>query len=219
MYKITLQRDFFETCNKWPKWPDVPVDIIFHPQGVSLWPGAIYTCIKSWKKSYKIRLQRDFFKLVANDRSDKSFCWHQNFVPWGCLPLICGYIHLLYPWHLCWRVYSFRLSVCMFVRDSVPFVELLQSFMLKFLKLGISHQPLIRKHSYLDHRYPWGFAFIPWLLTPGSMSQGGARGKKLGHLKKVFFYFSVMETTYADSWSDMTQPCEMHLRVMKWRSV
>ena len=38
---------------------------------------------------------------------------------------------------------------------------------------------------------------------PGSMPQGGARGQSLGHLKKGFFYFSVMETTYADSWSDM----------------
>ena len=60
---------------------------------------------------------------------------------------------------------SFRLSVSMFVRsfirDSVPFVELLQSFMLKFLKLGISQQPLIRKHSLLDHRYPGGSDFIP----------------------------------------------------------
>ena len=27
-----------------------------------------------------------------------------------------------------------------------------------------------------------------------------------------------METTYADSWSDMTQPCEMDLWIMKWRS-
>ena len=39
--------------------------------------------MKSWKNVYKIRLQRFFFfKLVANDRSDKSFCWRQNFVPW-----------------------------------------------------------------------------------------------------------------------------------------
>ena len=43
------------------------------------------------------------------------------------------------------------------------------------------------------------------------MPQGGARGQNLGHLKKVFFYFSVMETTCADSWSDMTQPCDMDL--------
>ena len=88
----------------------------------------------------------------------------------------------------------------------------------KFLKWGISHEPLIRKHSYLDHRYPGGSAFIPWLLTPGSMPQGEARGQNLGHLWKVFFYFSVMETTYADSWSDMTQSYNIDLWVMKWRS-
>ena len=29
-----------------------------------------------------------------------------------------------------------------------------------FLKF-IGQQPLIRKHSYLDHRYPGGLAFIP----------------------------------------------------------
>ena len=27
MYKIRLQRDCFETCNKWLKWQDVPVGI------------------------------------------------------------------------------------------------------------------------------------------------------------------------------------------------
>ena len=47
-----------------------------------------------------------------------------------------GYIVFVFPF-----VHSF-------VRDSVPFMELLQSFTLKFLKRGISHQPLIRKHSY-----------------------------------------------------------------------
>ena len=25
----------------------------------------------------------------------RSFCWHQNFVPWGCMPLPRGYIHVL----------------------------------------------------------------------------------------------------------------------------
>ena len=33
-----------------------------------------------------------------------------------------------------------------------------------------------------------------------------------------FSAFSVVETTYADSWSDMAQPCDMDLWVMKWRS-
>ena len=27
MRKIRLQRDVFETCNKWRNWQDVPVDI------------------------------------------------------------------------------------------------------------------------------------------------------------------------------------------------
>ena len=54
-----------------------------------------------------------------------------------------------------------RSYVRSFVRDSIPFMELLQSFTLKFLKWGVSHQPIIRKHSYLDDRYPGGSAFIP----------------------------------------------------------
>ena len=53
----------------------------------------------------------------------------------------------------------------------------------------MSQQPLIRKHSYLDHRYPGGSAFIPWLVTPGSIPQGGARGQKQGHFKKCFSTF------------------------------
>ena len=74
----------------------------------------------------------------------------------------------LYPRHLCRGVYSFRLSVRMFVRSFVrSFVlhsvawNLRQSFALKFLKWCISQQLLIRKHSYLDHSYPVGLAFIP----------------------------------------------------------
>ena len=44
------------------------------------------------------------------------------------------------------------------------------------------------------------------LSVHDSWTQGGASGQNLGHSKEVFFCFSVMETTYADSWSDMTQP-------------
>ena len=79
-------------------------------------------------------------------------------------------VKLFYPRHLCRAVYRFRLFihpfVCWSIRDSVPFAELLQRFTLNFFKCGISHQPLIRKHSCLDHRYHEGLAFIPWLLTP-----------------------------------------------------
>ena len=50
------------------------------------------------------------------------------------------------------------------------------------------------------------------------MPQGGARDQKLGHDLKVFFYFSVMETSYSDKWLDMTQPCDMDLWVIKGKS-
>ena len=44
----------------------------FRPQGVvSSCPGAIYRY--TWEKLYKIRRQRDFFKLIANDQIDKKF--------------------------------------------------------------------------------------------------------------------------------------------------
>ena len=73
---------------------------------------------------------------------------------------------LLYPRHLCRGVYSFRLSVRLFVRSYVRlFVlpsrswNLRQSFASKFLKWCISQQLLIRKHSYLDHSYLGGLAF------------------------------------------------------------
>ena len=51
--------------------------------------------------------------------------------------------------------------ICWLVRPSITFVELLQSFPLKFLKLDISWQPLVRKHSCLGHGYPGGSALIP----------------------------------------------------------
>ena len=112
---------------------------------------------------------------------------------------------LLYPRHLCRRVYSFRLYVCPFVCSFVCLFVLLsvawnlrQSFALKFLKWCISRQLLIRKHSYLDHSYPGGLAFTPWPWTPGSMPRGGARCQNLGHLKTLFLSF-VMESPYVDT--------------------
>ena len=73
----------------------------FVPWGLSAPALGLYTCIKSWNKMYKIRLQRVFFKLVANDESDKRFLWHQIFVPWGCLPLSSSYTHLLNHEKMC----------------------------------------------------------------------------------------------------------------------
>ena len=59
--KIRLQRDFFKTCSKWPKWQEVSVDIKILSPGV-VCPGLwLYTCIKSWKDVYKVRGWRDSF--------------------------------------------------------------------------------------------------------------------------------------------------------------
>ena len=71
------------------------------PKGLSAPALGLYTCIKSWKKLYKIRLQRDFLKPVANDQSDERFLLTSKFFPWGCLPLTSGCIHLLNHEKMC----------------------------------------------------------------------------------------------------------------------
>ena len=61
------------------------------------------------------------------------------------------------------------------------------NFWFKFLWWCISHEPMIRNHSYFNHRYPIGFAFFSVSSDPGSMPGGGARGQNLGHLENVLF--------------------------------
>ena len=102
-----------------------------------------------------------------------------RWIPHGKIADPCFYTPGIYAEGYIVFVFSF---VCSSVLNYVPFVELLQCFTLKQLEWSISHQPLIRKHSYLVHRYPGGSAFIPWLLTPVSMPRAGARGQNLGHL-------------------------------------
>ena len=87
---------WFETSNRWPKWQEVSVDIKTLSPGGCMHPApGIYACIKSWKKLYKIRLQRDFFETcniwpkwqdVPVDIKISS--------PRGCQPLPWGYIHV-----------------------------------------------------------------------------------------------------------------------------
>ena len=84
LYKIRLQKRFIfnlqqmtkvTRCSCWHK------NVI--PMELSAPALGLYTCIKSWKKMYKIRLQRDFLKLVPNDRSDKRFLLTSKFCPLG----------------------------------------------------------------------------------------------------------------------------------------
>ena len=99
-----------------------------------------------------------------------------------------------------------------FVCNFVLFVELLQSFMFKQLVWSISHQPLIRKHSYLDHRS----AFIPWLLTQGFIPRGGSKYRT--PIKSVFLLIllwkQLMQIVSRTCLNHVTWTCF----VMKWRS-
>ena len=66
MYKIRLQKDFFRNLQQMGK---VIRPFCWHqnfvPWGLSANAPGLYTCIKSWKKLYKIRLQRHCF-LTCN---------------------------------------------------------------------------------------------------------------------------------------------------------
>ena len=85
----------------------------------------------------------------------------------------------LYPWHLCRRVYSFRFSVRLFVRLFVrSFVRSLVRSLFRnvrgiyvkvFVKVSlvVSHEPMIKNHSYFTHRYPIGFALFLCVRTLG----------------------------------------------------
>ena len=92
---------------------------------------------------------------------------------WWCIshePMIRNH-SCLYPRHLCPRVYSFRFSVHMFVRLFVrysgTFAEFMSKFLLKFLWSCISHESMIRNHSYFNRRYPIGFALFLHVGTMG----------------------------------------------------
>ena len=68
-----------------------------------------------------------------------------------------GYIVFAFPF--------VRMFVCLFVRSLVhrysgTFVEFMSKFLLKFLWWCISHELMIRNHSYFNHRYPIGFALF-----------------------------------------------------------
>ena len=84
-----------ETYSKWPEWQKVYVYIKFWPQGVVCPCPGLYTCIKTWKIMYKIRLQRYFFETCNKWAKWQGFSvdiWILSTK--GCLPLPRGYIHV-----------------------------------------------------------------------------------------------------------------------------
>ena len=79
--KIRLQREFFETCSKWPKWQEVSVDIkTLSPGIVCPWPAANIHLSNHEKMCIKSEVEEIIFKLATNNHSDGAFllrskCW------------------------------------------------------------------------------------------------------------------------------------------------
>ena len=99
MYKIRLQRDFFETCNKW-------MPFCWHKNlvswGLSAPAPGLYTCIKSWENCIKSDFKDIFLKLATTEWSDKTFLLTSKLCPLGgCLPLPRGYLHVLNHEKIC----------------------------------------------------------------------------------------------------------------------
>ena len=92
MYKIRLQRYFSETCNKWAKWQGFSVDSRILSTTGCLAPAlGLYTCGKTLKNVYKIRIQRDLIETLQQMVTViRAFCWHQKFVPKGFSALAPG---------------------------------------------------------------------------------------------------------------------------------
>ena len=74
-------------------------------------------------------------------------------------------------------------------------VEFTSKFLLKFLLVAGSLQSLIRKHSYLDHRYLRWSATFSWVLAPGSCPGLGMEVE----MEVYFLYESVLKTVYSHS--------------------
>ena len=71
-------------------------------------PG-LYTCIKLWKKLYKIRLQRFLWNLQQMGKVIRPFCWHQNFVPWTLSAPATGLYKCIKSWKKLYKIRLWRL--------------------------------------------------------------------------------------------------------------
>ena len=84
MYKIRLQRHFFETCNKWAKWQCFSVDIrILSTKGCLPLPRGYIHVKKHLKMCIKSEFKEIYLKLATNGQSDKGFLLTSKVCPQG----------------------------------------------------------------------------------------------------------------------------------------
>ena len=95
MYKIRLQRDFFETCNKWVKWSGLFVAInILSPGSCLTLPRGYIHVLNHIKKSIKSEFKDIFLKLARNEWSDKTFLMTSKLCPLGAVCPCPGVIYM-----------------------------------------------------------------------------------------------------------------------------
>ena len=99
LYKIRLQGDFWNLQHMTEVTRGSCWHQTFVPKGLSAPALGLYTCLNHEKKC--IKSYRVFFKLVANDLSDKRFLLTSKFCPLGLSALICGCTHLLNHEKMC----------------------------------------------------------------------------------------------------------------------
>ena len=139
--------------------------------------------------SLQQRLTLDCFSNL----SDQARLWH-GFIIWFSVWFVSYFeqdmeeerVEYLFPWNK-WLfspvppnqnldyipgIYAKGYIVRMLVRYSVTLMKVTSKFCVNVSQMGISQQPLIRKHSYLGHGY-----------------LGGSAGQNLGHPKKVLYCF------------------------------
>ena len=81
-----------------------------------------------------------------------------------------GYIVFVIPF--------IRLCVGMFVCSFLT----MTTFLFKVFPVVCISETLMRKHFYLKHSYPGGWAFTSWLQSLGFLPLDGAGGQIIGHL-------------------------------------
>ena len=108
MYKIRLQRYFFWNFQQMGK---VTRLFCWHQdfvhKGLSAPDAGLYTCGKTLKNVYKVRIQRDLFETATNGQSDKGFLWTSKV----CCPqrVFCPCPGAIYMCKIIKNVYKIRI--------------------------------------------------------------------------------------------------------------
>ena len=106
MYKIRLQRYFFETCNLLEKWQGFSVDIrILSTKGCLPLPWG-YIHVENIKKCVWNHNSKKFvWNLQQMVEVMRAFCWHQKFVPKGFSALASGLCTCIKSFKMCLKSY------------------------------------------------------------------------------------------------------------------